>query len=142
VAPFLFLRIFMERADFPRYNAKGFNARLTELEEFCQVVNDLVMVRTGVFNELNPALEHRNDIAGVLNLARSLVKERRAKEFQRMLRGLFLNNKNSKTKEVESVLVEGVQNSHSSDFLDVLQAFADSNDENVNKTAIDLRTRI
>jgi hypothetical protein len=38
------------------------------------------MVRAGLFNELNTALEHRNDIAGVLSLARSLVKERGAKE--------------------------------------------------------------
>jgi hypothetical protein len=38
--------------------------------------------------------------------------------------------------------VETVQNSHSSDFLDALQAFADSNDENVSKSAIDLMTRI
>jgi hypothetical protein len=79
---------------------------------------------------------------GVLNLARSLVKERGAKEFQRILPGLFLHNKDSKAKEVESVLVKTVQNSHLRDFLDALQPFAISNDENVSKTAIDLMTRI
>jgi hypothetical protein len=59
-----------------------------------------------------------------------------------MLPGLFLHNKDSKAKEIESLLVEAVQNSHSSDFLDVVQPFADINDENVSKTAIDLMTRI
>jgi hypothetical protein len=59
-----------------------------------------------------------------------------------MLSDLFLHNKDSKAKEIESVLVEAVQNSHPSDFLDALQPFADSNDENVSKTAIDLKTRI
>jgi hypothetical protein len=38
--------------------------------------------------------------------------------------------------------VEGVQNSHPRDFLDELQLFVDSNDENVSKIAIDLMTRI
>jgi hypothetical protein len=59
-----------------------------------------------------------------------------------MLPDLFLHNKDSKAKKVESVLVEAVQNSHLSDFLDALQPFADSNDESVSKTAIDLMTRI
>jgi hypothetical protein len=40
------------------------------------------------------------------------------------------------------VLVEAVKNSHPSDFLDALQPFADSNDKNVNKTAINLMSRI
>jgi hypothetical protein len=75
------------------------------------------MVRAGVFYELNTALEHCNDIAGVLNLAWSLVKEREAKEFQLMLPHLFLHNQDSKAKGVESVMVEAVQNSHPSDFL-------------------------
>jgi hypothetical protein len=100
------------------------------------------MVRAGVFNELNTALEHRNDIAGVLNLARTPVKERGEKEFQCMLPDLFLHNKDSQAKEIESVLVKTMQNSHPSDFLDAFQPFADSNDENVSKTAIDLMTRI
>jgi hypothetical protein len=56
--------------------------------------------------------------------------------------GLFLHNKDSKAKEVESMLAEAVQNSHPRDFFDALQPFADINDENVSKTAIDLRTRI
>jgi hypothetical protein len=43
------------------------------------------MVRARVFNEINTALEHCNDIFGVLNLSLSLVKERWAQEFQRML---------------------------------------------------------
>jgi lysyl-tRNA synthetase class I len=64
----------VDQADFARYNAKGFKAWLTELDGFCHFANDWAMVRAGVFNELNTALEHRNDIAGVLNLARSLVK--------------------------------------------------------------------
>jgi hypothetical protein len=59
-----------------------------------------------------------------------------------MLPGLFLHNKDSKSKEVESVLVEAVQNSHPNDFLDAFHPFADSNDENVSKTAIDLMSRI
>jgi hypothetical protein len=88
------------------------------------------------------ALEHSNDIAGVLNLAWSLVKERGAMEFQLMLPRLFLHNKDSKAKEVESGLVRAVQNSHPSDFLDALQPFADSNDENVSKTSLDFMTRI
>jgi hypothetical protein len=100
------------------------------------------MVRAGVFNELNTALEHRNDIAGVLNLARSLVKEHRAKEFQPMLPGLFLHNKDFSAKEIESVLVEAVQDLQASDFLDPLQPFANNNDENVCKSAIELMTRI
>jgi hypothetical protein len=112
----------VDRVDVPRYNAKGFKAWLTELEAFFQVANDWVMVRAGVFNELNTALEHPNDISCVLNLARGLVKERGAKEFQLMLLGLFLHNKDSKAKEVESVLAEAVQNSHPSDFLDALQS--------------------
>jgi flagellar basal body P-ring protein FlgI len=115
---------------------------ITELEGFSQVANDWAMVRAGVFNELNTALEHHNGIAGVLNLARSLVKEREAKEFKRMLPGLFLPNTHSKAKVVETVLVEAVQNLHPSDFLGALQSFADINDENVSKTVIDLRTRI
>jgi hypothetical protein len=43
------------------------------------------------------------------------------------------------------VLVEAVQNSYPSDFLEFLeflQLSADSNGENVNKTAIDLMSRI
>jgi hypothetical protein len=40
------------------------------------------------------------------------------------------------------MLVEGVQNSYPSDFLELFQPFADSNGENVNKTPIDLMTRI
>jgi hypothetical protein len=59
-----------------------------------------------------------------------------------MLHGLFLHNKDSKAKDIESVLVKAVQNSHPSDFLDSLQPFAESNDENVSKTAIDLMSRI
>jgi hypothetical protein len=43
--------------------------------------------------------------------------------------------------EVEGVLVEAVQNSPHSDFLDALQLFAASNDQNVSKTSIDLMTR-
>jgi hypothetical protein len=74
-AQFLFPRIFVDRADFPGYNAKGFKACLTELEGFCQVANDWAIVQAGVFNEFNIALEHPNDITGVLNLAWSLVKE-------------------------------------------------------------------
>jgi hypothetical protein len=100
------------------------------------------MVRAGVFNELNTTLEHCNDIARVLNLAQSLVKERRANEFQLMLPGLFLHNKDSNAKDIETVLVEAVQNSHPNDFLDVLQPLVDSNDENLSKTAIDLMSRI
>jgi hypothetical protein len=96
------------------------------------------MVRAGVFNELNTALEHRNDIAGVLNLARSLIKESGGKKFQRILPDLFLHNKDSKVKEVESVLVEAVQNSNPSDFIDALQWFAGRNYENVSKTAINI----
>jgi hypothetical protein len=80
------------------------------------------MVRAVVFNEFNTALEHRNDIAGFLNLAPSMVKERGAKEFQRMLSGLFLHNKDSEAKEIESLLMEAVQNSYPSDFLDALQS--------------------
>jgi hypothetical protein len=73
--PFLLQRIFADSADVPRFNAKGFKAWLTELEGFCQVANDWAMVRARVFNEINTALEHRNDIAGVLNLTWSLPKE-------------------------------------------------------------------
>jgi hypothetical protein len=72
--PFLLPRIFADRADFSRFNAKGFNAWLTELDGFCQVASDWTMVRTEVFNELKRALNHRNGIASVLNLARSLDK--------------------------------------------------------------------
>jgi hypothetical protein len=86
--PFFLPRIFADSADVPQYNAKGFKAWQIELGGFCKVANDWVMARAGVFNELNTALEHRNDITGVLNLARSLVKERGAKEFQPMLPGL------------------------------------------------------
>jgi hypothetical protein len=103
VVSFLLPRIFADRADVPWCNAKGFKAWLTELEGFCQVANDWAMVRAGVFNELSTTVEHRNDFAGVLNLARGLVKERGAKEFQRILPGLFLHNKDSKAKEVENV---------------------------------------
>jgi hypothetical protein len=39
-----------------------------------------------------------------------------------MLPCLVLHNKDSKVKEVESVLIEEVQNSHLSDFLDALQS--------------------
>jgi hypothetical protein len=50
----------VDLVDVPRYNAKEFKAWLTELEAFFQVTNDWVMVRAGVFNELNIALEHPN----------------------------------------------------------------------------------
>jgi hypothetical protein len=76
-----------------------------------------------------------------LNLARSLVKEHGAKELQKMLPRLFLHTKDCKAKEVESVLVEAVQNSHPSDFHDALQSFADRDYENVSKTTIYLMTR-
>jgi hypothetical protein len=59
-----------------------------------------------------------------------------------MLPGLFLHNKDSKAKEVESVSAEAAQNSHINDSLDTLQPFAESNDENVSKIAIDLMTLI
>jgi hypothetical protein len=59
------------------------------------------MVRAGIFNELNIALENPNDIAGDLNLSWSLVKEHGAKEFQRMLSRLVLHNKDSKAKEAK-----------------------------------------
>jgi hypothetical protein len=39
-----------------------------------------------------------------------------------MLPGLFLRNKDSKAKLIQSVLAEAVQNSHLSDFLDALQS--------------------
>jgi hypothetical protein len=64
------------------------------------------------------------------------------KEIQRMLPCLFLHNKDSKAKEVESRLAKAVQNSHPSDFLNVLQPLAESNEENVSKIAFVLMTRI
>jgi hypothetical protein len=58
-----------------------------------------------------------------------------------MLPSLSLHNKDFKAKEIECMLMEAVQNSHLSDFLDAFQPFANKNDQNVSKIAIDLMTR-